>query len=197
MAKTIHEDQLHKIFDNVNNWLKFAEAKNLGLLTVNSAIIFGVSKFGNSPDVLSSYSYWVLTFFLIMSSLVCLSSLMPVLELSNLDSETGKLISQFNEIFKKEIPEPKDDEKNIYYYGHIKFCDGNKFEKIFIKKTSTIISLSDSDKDLVAQITMNSRISWTKYSFFKTASYLTLMGIFLSIFTIALIFFFKHFCFCI
>ena len=30
---TKHEEQLQSIFNNVNEWLKFAEAKNFGLLT--------------------------------------------------------------------------------------------------------------------------------------------------------------------
>ena len=29
---TKHEEQLQSIFNNVNEWLKFAEAKNFGLL---------------------------------------------------------------------------------------------------------------------------------------------------------------------
>ena len=38
MATSTHEEQLYKIFNNVNDWLKFAEAKNFGLLSINAAI---------------------------------------------------------------------------------------------------------------------------------------------------------------
>ena len=41
MKNLKYEEQLQKLFLNVNDWLKFAEAKNFGLLTLNAAIVFG------------------------------------------------------------------------------------------------------------------------------------------------------------
>ncbi len=36
------KDELKYIFGNVNDWLKYAEAKHAGLLVLNSAIIIGL-----------------------------------------------------------------------------------------------------------------------------------------------------------
>ena len=44
MTLLYYEEQLHKIFANVNEWLKYAEAKNFGLITINGAIILGISQ---------------------------------------------------------------------------------------------------------------------------------------------------------
>ena len=36
--------QLYQVFNNVNDWLKFAEAKNAMLIAFNGASIFGIIK---------------------------------------------------------------------------------------------------------------------------------------------------------
>ena len=35
-------DQLQYIFDNINEWLKFAEAKHSGLIALSSAILLAI-----------------------------------------------------------------------------------------------------------------------------------------------------------
>ena len=44
MDELKYENQLRNIFANVNEWLKFAEAKNFGLLTLSAAFIFGLTQ---------------------------------------------------------------------------------------------------------------------------------------------------------
>jgi hypothetical protein len=36
--------ELREIFNNVNDWLKYAEAKNFGLLSLCAAIVFGTTQ---------------------------------------------------------------------------------------------------------------------------------------------------------
>ena len=47
---TKYEEQLRSIFNNVNEWLKYAEAKNFGLLTLIVAIAFGFTQINFSKE---------------------------------------------------------------------------------------------------------------------------------------------------
>ena len=75
MNKLIHEEKLYKIFNNVNDWLKFAEAKNFGLLTLNAAIAFGLTQVTFSDDsIVQLVAFYVFLPFSILSFILCLIS---------------------------------------------------------------------------------------------------------------------------
>jgi len=71
------EERLRYILSTVNEWLKFAEAKNGALLAVDAAIIFGIFKLTSDsawPHAIFSY----LTISLVIASAVsCLISYIP------------------------------------------------------------------------------------------------------------------------
>jgi hypothetical protein len=49
------EERLKYIFNNINDWLKFAETKNAALLVIDSAAIFALLSFINSADSINQY----------------------------------------------------------------------------------------------------------------------------------------------
>ncbi|MCP4218773.1 MAG: hypothetical protein GY765_29345, partial [bacterium] len=64
------EERLKSIFANVNDWLKFAEAKNAALVAFNSAIIFAVlSVFDQAALQKFPIGKWFLIPFLILTAL--------------------------------------------------------------------------------------------------------------------------------
>jgi hypothetical protein len=66
-------DKLKDIFENVNNWLKFAEAKNATLIAGNGLLIFGVLKTIHEVNI-NIYLLYYIYFCLILFSLPFLIS---------------------------------------------------------------------------------------------------------------------------
>jgi energy-coupling factor transporter transmembrane protein EcfT len=75
------EDKLYKVFNNVNDWLKFSESKNAMLIAFNGASIFGISRLANIETISNSSflkSYLLIVIIcLIFSTINCLISFAP------------------------------------------------------------------------------------------------------------------------
>src|SRR4028119_877820 len=72
-------DDLKYIFTNVNDWLKFAEAKNAGLLALNVAATIGLLEVDKKLfDPLPS-TYGILLIAFCVSSAICIYSILPYL----------------------------------------------------------------------------------------------------------------------
>lgn len=149
--------ELKYIFANVNDWLKFSEAKHGGLIVLNAGLVFGI---------LSSYSniqnFIVKPIILIGIICFCISVFLSI-------------ISQFpvtRNIFynQKTIQNP-----NLYFFGHLSHFDNQTFIDEF-KKVDTSFTPSKFDTDLINQILVNARIAQTKFDFFKFASFFTAFG---------------------
>ncbi len=183
MVTLKHEEQLQKIFTNVNDWLKFAEAKNFGLLTLNAAIVFGFSQTNFAENsVIEKAGYYVFSPFTTLSFLSCLISLFPIVSRIDKGSYTKSWINKFCNW----IDEEKEFE-NIHFYGYLKGIDESEFETKFLGKINSSDALSQYEKELATQILYNSRITWLKYQLFKIGAFLFLVGSVL--FVIALPFF--------
>lgn len=183
MAKIEHEEQLIKIFANVNDWLKFAEAKNFGLLTLNAAIIFGFSKASKGDgEIIANAGYYVFAPFAIFSFLSALISLFPILS----KIEKGAYAKSWINKFCNWIDEENKFE-NIFFYGYLKDIDETEFENKFLAKTTSNIALTQFEKELVTQLLYNSRITWLKYQLFKIGAFLFLTGIILSLLSLPII----------
>lgn len=149
--------ELKYIFANVNDWLKFAEAKHGGLIVLNAGLVFGF---------LSSYSNIQNFIFkpIILIGIICFGI-----------SVFLSIVSQFpvtQNIFynKKVVPNP-----NFYFFGHLSHFDSQNFIDE-LKKVDSNFSPTKLDMDLINQILVNARITRAKYGFFKFASYLTAFG---------------------
>lgn len=149
--------ELKYIFANINDWLKFAEAKHAGLIILNSGLVFGI---------LSSYVN-------IQSFIYKPTILIGVISFGI--SVFLSILSQFpvtQNVFynKKEVKNP-----NLYFFGHLAHFDNQSFIGE-LQKIDKDFSASKLDNDLMNQILINARITQAKYSFFKYASYLTAFG---------------------
>ncbi|MCK9421456.1 MAG: hypothetical protein M0Q38_02555 [Bacteroidales bacterium] len=187
MAQLNHEEQLQKLFANVNDWLKFAEAKNFGLLTINAAIIFGITRIDYSAALtLKIAALYVLTPFLVSSSILCIISLFPILSRIEKGNTIKDWVSNVSECIGKETVF-----ENIHFYGYLRTIDVEEFITKFNLKTGTILGFSEYEKDLISQILYNSRITWLKYQFFKIGGLLTFIGVLISSIILPVIRFFS------
>jgi len=71
-------DELNKILSNVIDWLKFAEAKNAGLLAFNCAAIAGIMRGFPEDDNLTIYK-WFMVFLFAISVCISIYTFLPVL----------------------------------------------------------------------------------------------------------------------
>src|ERR1035438_5925437 len=116
MEQLKHEEQIRKIFQNVNDWLKFADAKNLALLTIESAVIFGLTKV-----ITDGRSCWSSIFLnlsmgiILISFLTTLISSIPILNKITREQYIRGWINKFSNWIDDETPF-----ENIHYYGYLR-----------------------------------------------------------------------------
>lgn len=182
-----HEEHLRKMFININDWLKFAEAKNLGLLTISAAIVFGFLKANISPvTMVEKMSYYLLIPLAVVSFVTALVSVFPILT----DIEKGKKIKGgihwLSNVIDKEIAF-----ENIHFYGYLQSITIDVFESEFLKKTNSIIAFTEYEKELGIQILYNSRITALKYQFFKVGAFLLFVGVCITSFAFLISHFFN------
>jgi hypothetical protein len=151
------KSELKYIFANINDWLKFAEAKHGGLIVLNAGLMIGIlTSYNNIENLIFKPT--------ILIGIICFGI-----------SVFLSIISQFpvtqNIIYdKKTIQNP-----NLYFFGHLSKFDNHTLIEEF-KKVDIGFTPSKFDKDLINQILINARIAQAKFVFFKFASYLTAFG---------------------
>ena len=180
METVKHEEQLQKLFANVNEWLKFAEAKNFGLLSLNGAVMFGFLESNLLENNTILVGFYVFASFILFSFLVTLLSLFPIVS----TIEKGQYAKSWIDKFCNWIDKEKQFE-NIHFYGYLKRIDESSFETNFLNKIGSIDPFSQYERELVSQILYNSRITWLKYQLFKMGAFFFLLGLIL--FAISLI----------
>jgi hypothetical protein len=160
------ESKLKEIYALVNDWLKFAEAKNGVLIGFIGGAIFGViSNLNNLPVQLQTY----LLYFFIPSSLlslvVSMISFLPILGKPNFKS--------------KKIP----PNINLLYFGHLRLLDKEYLvSKIYeSSKLSVPETISKFELDIAQQIIINSNIARYKYLAFRYATCIILFGLLISL----------------
>lgn len=168
-------EDLKFAFANVNDWLKFAEAKNVGLLALNVASLIGILQ---CQSTLFG-SYLLIRVLLIIA--FCLSSAICVYSISPIVNKT--------KLFKKLKTLDFDAQKhtlNYLFYGNIARLTSDQFQEIFVLRLPNSV-LSGSDKDLVDQIVQNSEITLQKFKIFQFASWITFIGFIVAMFTVIMI----------
>ncbi len=159
------EDKLKDIFENVNNWLKFAEAKNALIIVLNGTLIFRISGFySHIQNNVIYFLYFMSILMLLISIVIAIISFIPRLK---------------TPYIKMQNPLPND---NLLYFGHIaKYTPDQYYLKI-----SKILSKDDKYKEFNMhysnQIVVNSRITFIKFKqfeisvFFLISAFLTPLG---------------------
>lgn len=164
-------NKLKYIFDNVNNWLKFAESKNAALLAANSAIVFGLIRTQDLFENSLLHYYFVICIVLAtFSACICLLSFVPKIKINSIFQETSV----------------QAENLNLLFYGHIaKFTPEDYLKALQDGHIITEEAIQDRFcTDIANQIVVNSKIAQTKYIFFQLAIWFTVAAVISPIVTI-------------
>jgi hypothetical protein len=167
--KTQLTAKLLSIFGIVNDWVKFAEAKNGILLAFCGAAIPTVM---NMLTSLGKASYWAYIMIIISlfcffaSTLICGWSFFPRTNFNNQKSKKSK------------------SNPNLYFYEDLRNFNENELldliKKRYFHNNFNETDLSENNKeqlDLCNQVTVNSSIAMSKFNKFKTALIFLMAGI--------------------
>lgn len=152
------KEDLRHIFENVNEWLKFAEAKHAGLIVLNSGLVFGIL------SVYSNFTKHLHWSFIILSLLFLGASIFFT------------LVSLFPRTYKNTMPSKKNKTPNLYFNGSIACLSRNEFKSELLK-THPEYTFTALEDNLVDQIILNSKIASAKYTLFKCAIISTTTGL--------------------
>ena len=178
------EKKLKDILSDVTNWLNFAEAKNLALLTFDSAwLAVFVKKFFESTYRGERIIFAFFSIIFIFPAIICLISFIPKLF-------TKRTIE---ERLKKELGSQSDTDNLLFYQDIFKYSDKEYYEAIQKRKFINYEMEEDGfdsdiykyEKTMVRQIVILSGIAYKKYYLFNISLSITI-GSFL-IFIIAII----------
>ena len=172
-------NKLITILQMVNDWLKFAEAKNAVLLTFSgagiTAIVTYISTSTNTPNSLR-IGLIVSVVFLCISSLVCSLSFLP-------KTDIEYFIWAKSKPSRKSISQIKDTD-NFYFFNSLK-----KYEPSDLLESMNRVYFQDQiqtpykreDLDIANQIILNSEIASTKFTFFRFALWILIFSIFITL----------------
>lgn len=168
-------DELKNIFENVNGWLKFAEAKNGALVAINGVFIFKCTDFLinlNDKKVVGNKFFLLatMTFFLIALILVLVSFLPNVSKISDKEENEDKctkckdrkcdnILNFYGDISKYNNPKLYLNDLYLYYYD------------------STKEELNKKELDYAKEIIINSQITLRKFKMFKYSIRMDIIGL--------------------
>ncbi len=168
------DEKLKEIFSNINDWLKYAEAKSATLIAGNGALIWGLVRASKSFELGYFLSITILISVLlcVVSLVVCLLSIIPSLRMPW-----------------EHKPKGKQDSDNLLY-----FADIAKYSPIaYLNALETKLGLTPRDhsgyeKDIASQIITNAVIANAKYKNFQIAVWLTLSALITPVGALAIFF---------
>ena len=158
-------DELNKILSHVNDWLKFAEAKNAGLLALNMAAVAGIMQGFSTSDNTDNIFKWIMVSLFTISICIVLFSFLPVLR------------QVF--IYKKYDDQQFDAEKdklNCYYFGDHAKINCSHLIKLLSSKHAPQYVTNSLDVDIASQIITNAEIAIRKYKLFTVSAWISFGG---------------------
>lgn len=157
------EEKLEFIFGNINDWLKFAEAKAASLIALNGLAVFGILRITKDielTDIVAVYVYAAIAQ-MVLSALISLASLIPSLAMPWL--------------FKSSDPQPND---NIFYFESIAKHNDYSFLEALYRATGVNKEKSSTYESMLSsQIVTNSVIARRKFKLFKVSIWLLFSAI--------------------
>ncbi|MTJ52317.1 hypothetical protein FJR38_06345 [Anabaena sp. UHCC 0253] len=161
--------KLLAIFQNVNEWLKFAEAKNGILLAFSGAAITAtITLLATAQNIPNSLNFGLLltTILLCICALICSLSFLPKIDLER------SLYFQNRQNKKLNFQRSKDD--NFWYFGDLQKYKADELlealNKPYFKDSLDITKAEYKEyKDIATQITTNARIAFLKFEVFTYA----------------------------
>lgn len=154
------ENNLWRIFDNVNSWLKYAENKNAYVLAFIGAQVTLIKflDFQTNWRLISSFVFLGLCF------LMCIISFFP-----------KTIISSWVYNLPKSHQKPSEKD-NLLFYGHIVKYSIDQYVDKMSKYLKHDIRGDKYFEDLCAQIVINAGIASAKFDMFKKCFWLMLLG---------------------
>lgn len=169
------EERLHALLAMVNDWLKYAEAKNAGVIAVSGLAASAVVSYGASIEHPTQWDIWSLgtaCVAFILGVSVGMLSFVPKLDPLNISSGVN------------EKPEPSD---SLYYFGHLARLRSEQLVQKLLDRHGDHLQLTPDragELDLAGQVIINSRITGYKLSRFRAGSALILLGLVISLVSI-------------
>lgn len=161
------ESKLEYIFANVNDWLKYAEAKNVGLVALNGAILVGllqsVSTIRELELALQLY-FLLIAFCSLVSCSIGLMSLFARLQ-----------APWWLSWVMKHKKEPSDNP--VFFMDSSKYSGNQLFETVKTKYPSQVVNEASYCLNLCEQISANSKIATIKFHQFNLALTFLMGGI--------------------
>jgi len=158
------KSELENILKLVVDWLKFAEAKNAALLTLNSAALFGVYRIVVFKEDLDTWvrAYLICTgLLLLVSGAICLMSFFARLRTRYL------------------FPTPnKPQSPNLYFFEHIAGFSDQQYLADLANVIGVPTPKNNSPEYMIAnQVVINARIGARKFKLFNMALWVTLSAL--------------------
>lgn len=166
------EGKLTMLLKDTTDWLKFAEAKNLALITFNSAwLSYFIKSIFDVNNMESNKIYVIASIFCIISLLICFIAFIPKLIDFKLIKKVAKMLigkqsPNDNMLFYKHIC--KYEPSEYYEKFQRKFPDGEVFDKYNSNQNRYV-------KELVRQISALAHIAFKKYLLFNLAIIITII----------------------
>lgn len=158
-------EDLKYIFNNINDWLKFAEAKNAGLLILDLGGVTALLQLWGGASIDQKVLFGLAISLLCISAVFCLVSIFPTL---------NKQFRSYKKM-ERDVFESQKAGLNLLYFGDISHLSKEQFASLFEEKSGQ--ELSKLDHDLVNQITNNAAICFDKYKVFNWATKFCLAAI--------------------
>ena len=170
--------ELKSIFENINQWLNFAELKHGVIIAYNMAVLGFVE--GTLSQSLMSLYYTTIMFLLCGSLIVSIVSFWPSLY------SCDKIISFFLFTKKSRKRLMQKETFNLLFYSDIALLGSDEYCKLVSKQYYDNKSLDKKMlKDYIEEIMINSQITTIKYKFVKCSLILSLIpSLLLSLFFI-------------
>jgi hypothetical protein len=163
-ASTV-EDHLLKVLQMVNDWLRFAETKNAGLLGITGLAITALLAFATQSDHFNSWA----------SALLSLGSLLWLVSLVSSALSFVPKTDQYN-ILDRLSGSPADSD-NLYYYGHLSKYNTESLLRAIGGDAAGSGPRARFEKNLAQQIITNSRITGAKLKYFQIATVFWVIGL--------------------
>jgi hypothetical protein len=156
-------DILEEIHSKVNDWLKFAEAKNAGLLALTAGMAYAFLTHSEKLNTVNCFCwlyFWSFAIFLALALILLLVSLLPQTKIFWSWPEKSSLSNC-----------------NLWFYGDLAHVKDMDLVKALYPAAEDNKVLYRHMRDIANQIITNSRIALRKYKYFNYALFCLLSAI--------------------
>jgi hypothetical protein len=156
-------DTLKDILDSVNDWLKFAEAKNAAVVAASGFALWASVRItlANETGCYAIIYFAILTAFLLGGFVTAFLSFLPVLDYRWIVPKPNRLANG-----------------NLLYFGHLATLSKKQLLENYIDVTESKTTDVKKIHEMYAeQIIINSRIALAKYAMFEFAIKIMLFGV--------------------